>query len=51
MVALATALDDLNPVCGLALGRAGWAGIDGRLTGVYFLFIVAEACLSCEEEI
>lgn len=28
--------DDLDPVGGLAFGRAGWVGVDGRLTGYLF---------------
>ena len=45
-------LDDLDPDCGLAFGRALGVGVDGRLTGV-FLFsfsLLSGACPGCEEE-
>lgn len=37
-------LDDLDPDCGLAFGRAVGMGVDGRLTGV-FLFSLFHYCL------
>lgn len=40
-----------SPVCGLALGRAGGVGADGRLTGVFLFFIARWALLGREEEI
>ena len=46
-------LDDLDPDCGLAFGRALGVGVDGRLTGV-FLFsfsLLSGACPGCEEEV
>jgi len=45
-------LDDLDPLCGLAFGRAVGMGVDGRLTGV-FLFsfsLLSGACPGSEEE-
>jgi hypothetical protein len=32
-------LDDLDPSCGLALGRVAGVGVDGRLTGVFSFFL------------
>lgn len=32
-------IDDLDPVCGLALGRTGGVGVDGRLTGYLFIAV------------
>ena len=43
---LLPAFDDLNPVGGLAFGRAGWVGVDGSLTGVIFSFSLLAGALA-----
>lgn len=40
MAAPVVSFDDLYPASGLAFGRAGGVGADGRLTGVLFLFFI-----------
>jgi len=33
-----------------AFGRAGWVGVDGRLTGTFFSFFIARLALPGREE-